>query len=331
MITLINKLLKVDETLKSERMLYVLGTIVQLKAYGRYAEEAIQDAVHRLNEIDDKMSVFKDYSEISMINKNAGNTSKTVSSDVFNLIKSSLEYSNLLEGSFDITISPLVSLWGIGTKKEKIPRDEEIIKTKQLVNYKDVILDEKNKRIMLKNKNQSIDLGGIAKGYAADEVRNIFKKYNIKSALIDLGGNIFVLGKKENKKLWKVGIQDPFKKRGVFLGVIKIQNKSIVTSGNYEKFFVHSGKRYHHIIDPRTGYPSESEIISATVISDKSIDGDGLSTGLYILGVEKAIEIVEENEGIDAIFITKDKKIYLTSGIKKKFNLINKEYTYYNQ
>lgn len=180
---------------------------------------------------------------------------------------------------------------------------------------------------MLKHDKQALDVGGIAKGFAADEVRDIFYQYNIKSALIDLGGNILLLEVRKDGSAWKVGIQNPFKPRGEFIGILSVKNKSIVTSGNYERYFIKDGKRFHHIIDPKTGYPSESKIISATIISDNSIEGDGLSTGVYIIGIDKAMKIIETIEGIDAIFITEDKKIYKTSGIDESiFTLTDSEF-----
>lgn len=310
----------------AERMLYVFGTIVQLKVYGENAERAVDEAVDRLSEIDDKLSVFKEYSEISDINMRAGIKAQRVSQDTYFLLKKSVEYSKILEGAFDPTIRPLVDLWGIGTNKEGIPEKEDIEEKIKLVNYNDMIFSDKETSVMLKQKQQHIDLGGIAKGYAADEVRNIFMRNKIESAIIDLGGNIFVLGSKPNGQPWNVGIQDPLRARGEFIGIINAENKSIVTSGNYEKYFIKDGKKFHHIIDPRTGYPSESDIISVTVFSDNSIDGDGLSTGLYIIGIDKAMKLIESMKGIEAIFITEDKKIYMTSGINNNFKLVSQKY-----
>lgn len=310
----------------SEKSFFIFGTLINLKAFGKKSEEAINEAIERLVNIDDKMSVFKENSEISRVNKNAGVSNQIVSEDTFYLIDKSIKYSELLEGTFDPTIRPLVSLWGIGTKSEKIPSSTEIRDRLNLVNYKDIILNRNDNSISLKKQNQSIDVGGIAKGYAADEVINIFKKYKIKSALVDLGGNIFVLGSKETGTLWNVGIQNPFGKRGEYIGVLSVKDKSIVTSGNYERYFTKGNNRFHHIIDPRTGYPSQSKIISVTIISDKSLDGDGLSTGVYIMGIEKSLSIIESLEGIDAIFITEDKNVYITSGIKDNLKLSNAEF-----
>jgi thiamine biosynthesis lipoprotein len=311
-----------------EKSFYALGTIIYLKAFGNSAEKAIEEARERLMDIDNKMSAFKDYSEISKINKNAGILPRAVSKDTFFVIKKAVEYSELSEGTFDPTIRPLVSLWGIGTKHERIPEKSEIEEKLKLVNYRNIIINKNDCSIGLKKQNQCIDVGGIAKGFAADEVKNIFVKHGVKNALIDLGGNIFALGNKDDGTPWNVGIQHPFKPRGENVGAISAKNKSIVTSGNYERFFMEGGKTFHHIIDPRTGYPSESRVISATIISDKSIDGDGLSTGVYIMGIDKAIDLIESLKGIDAIFITEDKKIHVTSGIREIFNLINKEFIY---
>ena len=304
---------------------YALGTIINLKVLGSKGEKAIEEAIEKLNYIDDKMSAFKEDSDISKITSKAGVNSETVSKDTYFVVKKAVEYSKILEGTFDPTIRPLVKLWNIGTKEESIPEESQIEEALKFINYKDVILDESNNSIMLKHKKQALDVGGIAKGFAADEVRDIFYKHKIKSALIDLGGNIFALGNKDDGTPWKVGIQNPFKPRGEYIGILSVKNKSVVTSGNYEKYFIKDGERFHHIIDPKTGYPSQSKIISATIISDNSIDGDGLSTGVYILGIDKALKIIEAIEGIDAIFITEDKKVYKTSGIDKNILTLTDE------
>ena len=306
---------------------YALGTIINLKAYGKNVEKVVNEAIEKLNNIDDKMSAFKENSEISKINLKAGIDSELVSKDTFKVIDASIKYSKILDGTFDPTIRPLVELWSIGTKEARIPGKNEIEEILSLVNCNDVILDKNNYSIKLKHENQALDVGGIAKGFAADEVMDIFLKHNIKSALIDLGGNIFALGDKIDGTAWRVGIQNPFKPRGEYIGILSVKNKSIVTSGNYERYFMKDGRRFHHIIDPKTGYPSQSKIISATIISDNSIDGDGLSTGAYIIGIDKAMKIIEAIDGIDAIFITEDKKIYKTSGINKSiFTLTDSEF-----
>lgn len=305
---------------------YILGTVIQLRATGKKSKVAIDKAIKRLYEIDDKMSVFKNNSDISKINKSAGIRPEKVSEDTYYVIKKAIQYAHLSQGAFEPTIRPLVKLYNFGNEGTRIPSKEEINKALKLVNYKDVIINDENKSIMLRNKDQSLDLGAIAKGYAADEVKRIFEGYGIKSAIIDLGGNIYALGKKADNTSWNIGIQNPLGSTGQYLGVLGVSNKSVVTSGNYERYFEEDGKRYHHIINPKTGYPCENGIISTTIISDYSIDGDGLTTCGYVMGLKYGFKLIENTRGVDAIFITSDRKVYVTSGIRDKFTLTNKEY-----
>ena len=309
------------------RSSFALGTIIQLKAFGKSGSGAIDEAIIMLNNIDNKMSAFKADSEISQINKNSGLLSQTVSADTYFVIKKAIEYCRLTEGAFDPTVRPLVNLWNKAFEQEKIPGESAVKEKLSLVNYRDIFLDDEKNSVLLIHEGQAIDLGGIAKGFAADQVRDSFIKNGIRNALIDLGGNIYALGSKPDGSLWKVGIQNPFCARGQYLGILKVKNKSIVTSGNYEKYIVKNGKRYHHILNPRTGYPSESKIISATIISDNSLDGDGLSTGIYILGVRKSLELIESLKGIDAILVTDDKKVFVTSGVNKYFELADSDFS----
>ena len=315
------------ETNPCIKKFYILGTIIELKVYGKSAEKSINEAIKKLCEIDDKMSVFKDFSEVSIINRNAGICACQVSADTYFVVKKAAQYSKLSGGAFDPTIRPVVNLWGVNTDHANIPKITEIKNNMRLINYKDIMLCDIDKSIKLRNKNQAIDLGAIAKGFAADEVKDILISNNIENAIIDLGGNIYVLGNKLDGTLWNIGIQDPIKECLEYVGIVSAENKSIVTSGNYERYFMKQGKRYHHIIDPNTGAPSENGIISVTVISECSIDGDALTTCIYVMGIEKGLKLIESINGVEAIFIMSDKKIYATSGIKDMFRLTNKDYT----
>lgn len=189
---------------------------------------------------------------------------------------------------------------------------------------------ELKEKVELKKVGQSIDLGGIAKGYAGDEAIKIYKKHGIESAYINLGGNVVVLGKKPNGKPWKIGIQNPRDIKGKYIGIVEVSDKAVITSGDYERYFEENGKRYHHIFDPNTGYPANSGLISATIITGLSIEGDALSTAVFVLGLEKGIELVESLEGVEGIFITEDKNIYVTSGLENNFIFSNesKEFNY---
>lgn len=308
---------------------FALGTVIRLKTFGKRGLAAIDEVILMLNDIDDRMSAFKEDSDVAGISRNAGVRPQQVSTDTYTVLKKAVEYCKLTDGAFDPTIRPLANIWNKGIRQELVPDEGSIKEKLPLVNYKDILFDDDSKTVMLKNKGQEIDLGGIAKGYAADRARDIFIRHKVKSALIDLGGNIYALGGKPDDTDWNVGIQNPFKPRGEYLGVLKVKNKSVVTSGNYEKYFTAEGRRYHHIIDPRTGYPSESRIISATIISENSLDGDGLSTGIYILGAEKSIELIEALDNIDAILVTEDRKLHLTSGVIKCFELTDD--TFYSE
>ena len=274
------------------------------------------------------MSVKIETSEISKLNAKAGVSGEKLSSDTYSVIEKAVKYSKLTDGAFDPTIEPIVKLWGIGTDAERVPSKDEIAEKLKLVDYKDIVLDSKNSTAKLKRTSQAIDLGAIAKGYTADEVKNILLENKISSALINLGGNVYAMGHKVDGTDWNIGIQNPLDSRGKYLGTISVSDKSVVTSGNYERFFMVGDKRYHHIFDPKNGYPSENGIISTTIISDTSIDGDVLSTSTYIMGLKKAQKLVESIEGVEAIFITDDKKVYVTSGIKDSFNLTDKGFTY---
>ncbi|MCR1974572.1 FAD:protein FMN transferase [Clostridium sporogenes] len=313
------------------RETYLMGTIINIKAYGKNADKAVQASVDKISDIENKMSLNISTSEINKINKNAGIAPVKVSKNTFDVVKASLIYSEKTKGSFDITVEPLVSLWGIGTDKARIPSKDEISNALKLINYKDVVINEKESTIMLKRKGQAIDLGAIAKGYTADELKKVLLNYNVSSAFLNLGGNVYVLGNKPDKTPWKIGVQNPLEPRGDYLGIVSVSDKSVVTSGNYERFFERNGKRYHHIFDTKTGYPAEKGLISVSIISNKSIDGDALSTSVYTLGLDEGKKLIESLKDVEAVFVTNDKKVYTTSGLKDTFKLTNTDFKLQNK
>lgn len=306
--------------------IFALDTIIILKYYGKDANKAIDESTKRISSIENEMSIFLPNSQISQINKNSGQKPIKVSNDMLYVSKKAYEHAKLSNGAFDPTVEPLVDLWGIGTDHQKVPTKSEIEKAKNLINYNDIIIDEKNSTIELKHKGQGIDFGGIAKGYCADELRKICNKYNIKSGTINLGGNIYNVGNQLNGAPWETGIQDPLGDTGQSIGTITSTNKSIVSAGDYERFFTQNGKTYGQILNPSTGYPSNNGVIATTIVSDYSIDGDALSNSLYVLGVNKGLKLIQSFNGIDALLITSDKKIYLTPGMKNRLNLTDTSY-----
>ncbi|SHK35480.1 thiamine biosynthesis lipoprotein [Hathewaya proteolytica DSM 3090] len=311
---------------------FIMGTIINLEYYGKNGDKAIDESIERLKAMENLMSLNIDSSSINKINNHAYNEDVKLTEEEEEVIKKAIYYGEISQGAFDISIRPVSKLWAIGTDKERIPKDSEIISGLAHVNYKNIVLDEKNKTVRFLDKGMELDFGGIAKGFAADELTKILKKYDIKHALINLGGNLFVYGGKEKGEPLNIGIQDPLKEQGTYAAIVRVKDKSVVTSGNYERYFEVGGKRYHHIIDPNTGYPSDNGIISSTIISDKSIDGDALSTATYVMGVEKSMKLINSMDGVEAIFITKDKKIYTTKGLDgSNFKVENKEYSYENE
>lgn len=305
----------------------VLGTVCTITLHDSDDTAIIDEAIARLSELEDILSINKTGTELDKVNEMAGIEPVKVSADTLNVVKKGLEYSSLSNGTLDITVGPLVKLWGIGTEWAAVPSQEDIDAAKKLINYKDVVIDEGNSTIYLKNPGMIIDLGAIAKGYAADEVVRLLKNNGVKSAIVNLGGNIFALGKKVDGSDWKVGVQNPEKDGESTIGYVTVDNKSVVTSGVYERYFEEDGKKYHHILSPETGFPYENEILGVSILSNTSIDGDSLSTTLFALGIEEGLKLIESIDGVDAIFVTRDHKLHMTKGFEEIFTLTNTDYS----
>jgi len=319
---------KVVEPLKESELL--MGTVVTVSLYDKQDQEILDKVFAKVKELESILSINEAGTLVDKINEEAGINPEKVDDDTYTIIKKGIEYSELSNGLFDITVGPIVKLWSIGLPEAKVPTQTEIDEKLPLIGYSDVELNDKDKTIYLKRKGMVIDLGGIAKGYTADVISDILTEEGVKSAIIDLGGNIFAHGKKVNGDDWRIGIQDPYSDRGGKVGVITVSNKSVVTSGIYERYIEKDGVKYHHILSPLTGYPYENEIAGITIVSDKSVDGDALSTSVFAMGVEEGMNFVNSIGGIDAIFITKDNKVYITDGLKDIFSLTNEDFTLEN-
>lgn len=297
-----------------------MGTVVSQKLYGKNSESTTEKILQRLNQLEENLSVNINTSTVSRINTHSGEAQEfQVNSDLLNIITRANKYSAISGGSFDITIGPLVKEWGVFSDNPHVPSADRINELLKLVNYKSIIIDSKNLSMRLPLKGQMIDLGGIAKGYAADEAAQICRENGIKSAYINLGGNVILVGSKPDGSPWKIGIQNPRGNHGNYIGVLGLSNKTVVASGDYERFFMKDGVRYHHIIDPKTGWPSNSDLISSTIVTDSSIDADALSTATFVMGLEKSRELLSRLDGVEAILITKNKKVYVTEKLKKYF------------
>ncbi|EEH99286.1 FAD:protein FMN transferase [Clostridium tertium] len=319
---------KVTEPLSKTELL--MGTVVTVTLYDSNDEGILDKVFTKVKELESTLSINENGTLVDKINESAGIEPVKVDYDTYTVIKKGLEYAKLSNGLFDISVGPIVKLWNIGLPEAKVPTQEEIDSRIPLVGYSDVELNDEENSVFLKRQGMMIDLGGVAKGYTADVISDILTEEGVKSAIIDLGGNIFAHGLKVDGSTWRIGIQNPFSDRGDIIGTITVKNKSIVTSGIYERYIEKDGIKYHHILSPKTGYPYENEIAGITIISDKSSDGDALSTSVFAMGVEEGMKFINTQEGIDAIFVTKDNKIYITDGIRDIFKLTNTDFTLSN-
>lgn len=317
-----------QEIPSAKKSRFLMDTLVQMQAHGKNSEKAVEESMDRIKKLENLMSKTLETSEIYKINNNPGEKIE-VSDDTKLVLEKSLHYAELTDGKFDPTIGVLVDLWGIGTEDANVPSDLEIENALKNIGYQKLYIYNNQAEV---EKGVQLDLGGIAKGYAADEVKKIAEKHNVNSAFVNLGGNVLVIGNKVDGSKWRVGIQDPRQGRGSVMAIIEASDKTIVTSGNYERYFEEDGKVYHHILDPDTGYPADTNLLSVSIISENSFDADALSTSVYILGLEKGMEFIENMEETEVMFITNELEVYLSSGLRdkieitdEKFNLIEGE------
>lgn len=316
-----------------EKTEFLMGTYVTVRIYDEGKEAVVEKALDRVEELADKVTVNEPGSEIDKVNQAAGIEAIQISEDAYTLVKSASEYSELSDGDFDFAIGPITELWHIGFDDARKPEQSEIDAALSLVDYGKVVLDDANRTVFLEEAGMSLDLGAIAKGYITDEVKELLDAEGVTTAIIDLGGNVYAMGGSplRDGESWNVGIQDPLATRGEIIGKTKQKNHSIVTSGIYERYIEVDGVTYHHLMDPETGYPFDNEIAGVSIISEKSIDGDALSTLVFGLGVEGGLAYVDSREDIEAVFVTKDKKVYVSDGLKNNFELTNEDYVWENE
>lgn len=306
---------------------FIFDTVVSVRIYDERAGaeqfEAVDATLHR---IDREMNRQLEGSEIDHVNRQAGIEPVRVSPETFLVVQKAVDYAAASGGKFDPTVGPLVDLWGIGSEGAHVPAKDEIEQTLPLIDYRQVELNEAESTIFLKQPGMSLDLGAIAKGYAADVIAADLKAAGFQSAIIDLGGNVLAMGEKPGAANWIVGIQDPSEQRGSHIGTVAVTDKTIVTSGVYERYFIENGQHYHHILDPDTGYPTNNDLLSVTIVTGESAHADAMSTSVFALGLTEGMRYVEGRGDADAIFITHDRDVYVTSGLKDVFKLTDDAY-----
>lgn len=297
------------------------------------AEEAIEAGFAEIKKLEILINYFSADSELSEINRSAGIKPVRVSKDTMDLINKTLQITRASHGAFDPSIAPLIKLWDFSrqNKKPSVPANNYIRNAMQLVDFEKVQINNKTSEVYLKEKEMEIDLGGIAKGYAADRAADAVKNKGIKSGLIAVAGDIMGFGLNSTGKAWKVGIQNPRpeteseKPWEDIIASLWLEDRAISTSGDYQRFFFQNGKRYHHILDPETGYPAESDLISVTVIAHEGYVADGLSTAVFVLGAKKGLELIN-TMGIDAVLVDANRKVLVTENLKDKIDLLDERY-----
>jgi len=308
-----------------------LNTAVTVTIYDSQDRELLTECMNLCDKYEKIFSRTADDSELYQLNhreltpvKGTENTYQ-VSASLAELVSKGLDYSVLSEGAFDIAIEPLTSLWDFTAENPKVPKDSLIQAALPKCNYHNISVDTDKNEITLKTDDTAIELGAIAKGYIADRLKDYLVSQDVKSAIINLGGNVLCIGEKTDNSAFKIGIQKPFADRSETIAVMDIRDKSVVSSGIYERCFKQNGTLYHHLLNPKTGYPYDNGLIAVTIISDQSVDGDALSTTCFALGLEDGMKLAESLDDVQAFFVTSDYEIHYTRDFQKKIKVTETE------
>lgn len=299
------------------KIIHLMGTVITMVVHHPDADALLQEAEQRLIDYEQRFSANNPNSALMQINRQAGRHPVTVDPDLFELIAIGKRES-LIEGSLlNIAIGPLVKAWKIGFAGARQPSEADIRECLRLIDPQDIRLDEAQQSVFLEKEKMEIDLGALAKGYFADEIVEAFKRQGAEAGFIDLGGNVLTFGDNPASEdgLWRVGIQNPKLPRGNYASVLKLRDRSIVTSGVYERKLEIEGRQYHHIFDGRTGYPVQSDVASLTIVSERSLDGEIWTTRLFGRSAVEMIRTLKATDGIEGIVITENNELAVTEGL----------------
>lgn len=294
---------------------FLLNTIITISIYDSTDENIIQDAFDLIRHYEQIYSRTSENSELYKLNARTlpeTNGNYTVSNELADILEKAYYYSDLTDGAFDLAIEPISSLWDFTSETPVVPDSKIIAEKLPAVNYHNVHI--KGNQVSFDLEETGIDLGAIAKGYIADRVKEFLLEKGVKSAMINLGGNVLCVGEKPDGTAFNIGIQKPFGSRNETAAVMEIKDWSVVSSGIYERCFTVDGTFYHHILDSKTGYPTENNLIAVTIISKESVVGDGLSTSVFALGLEKGMELIDSLKDVYAVFITDDYELHYSKG-----------------
>lgn len=294
------------------RTSFKLDTVITITIYDSEDTSLLDGAMELCDYYENLLSRTREVSEIYQLNQG---TRQEVSEDTAALLALARSYSEKTGGLFDPTIGPVSSLWDFHAKEPKAPEKEQIRAALSLVDYRDMTLS--GNTVTFRKEGMMLDLGGIAKGYIADRIKDYLLEQNVKSAVINLGGNVLCIGGRPDGTPFQIGIQQPFEENSTEIPPLAIRDQAVVTSGIYQRYFEENGIFYHHILDPETGYPCDNELVSVTIICDRSADGDALSTSCFLMGLEKGIEFVNQSENVQAVFITKKGEVFYSDGFSE--------------
>lgn len=293
-----------------------MDTVMNITANGVNAETAVAAAEEKIYELESSLDVTDTSSEIYAINSSGGEP-VTVSGQTVDIVTKALEISELTGGLYNIAMYPIIREWGFTTGDYKIPGGDTISALLQKIDYSQISI--KDNSIAVQD-GMAIDVGGIAKGFCGDMIRDILTAEGITSAIIDLGGDVQVMGTKPGGSDWRVAIQNPF--GSGYLGIMSVTDTTVMTSGSYERFFTgDDGKVYHHLMDPETGSPSESGLVSVTIVTREGYRGDALATALFIMGVDEGTGFWRSRDDFDMILVTEDREVYITENLVDSFEL----------
>ena len=290
---------------------FFFDTVVTVKLYGTDDTQLLKDCFDRMAGYEALLSRTRKGSDVWNINHSGGEP-VTVSEETAELLSLALRYADLTDGAFDVTVAPCTDLWDFHSDAPEVPSRESLKEACSHVGSASLML--KGRTVTLTDPKAAIDLGGIAKGYIADRICGLLAERGVKSAFLSLGGNVVTLGKKPDGTPWRIGIRDPFGAQNELIASVDAADRSVVTSGTYERFFEKDGVRYHHILDPSTGWPVENGLESVTILSGRSVDGDALSTACFVLGLERGMQLIEQLDDTEALFITSEGELHATSG-----------------
>ena len=293
----------------------LFDTVIKIDIYDAIDDNVLKGCEDLCKKYDAMFSNKVEDSEISQINHAGGNPVE-VSRETITLIKKGIYYSELSKGVFDITIAPVSDLWNFKSEEPSVPAPDAVASAVSHVNYNNIII--KDNTVRRTDPNAGIDVGAIAKGYIADRLKDYLKSQGVEHAMINLGGNVLAMGNKLDGSDYNIGIQKPFDETGSPITSVKISNKSVVTSGIYQRYFKADGKIYHHILDPNTGYPCENNLNSVTIITNSSLTADALSTTCFLLGYDEGMKLINQLNNVDAIFITNDNKLHYSNNFQDK-------------